>query len=73
MVIQTRTFIESKNSTGFQALQEAARILGESINFSRKGQVALRGTPQPTQPAARNRLNRHPVPVSENRSSEGIS
>ena len=36
-------FIESENSTGFHASQEAARILGESINFSRKGQVALRG------------------------------
>ena len=36
-------FIESENSTGFHAPQEAARILGESINFSRKGQVGLRG------------------------------
>ena len=36
-------FIESENSNGFHASQEAARILGESINFSRKGQVALRG------------------------------
>lgn len=35
--------IESENSTGFHAPQEAARILGESINFSRKGQIALRG------------------------------
>ena len=40
-------FIESENSNGFHASQEAARILGESINFSRKGQVALRGGPQP--------------------------
>ena len=44
-------FIESENSTGFHAPQEAARILGESINFSRKGQVALRGGNQPTSPA----------------------
>src|SRR5688500_1293767 len=36
-------FIESENSNGFHASQEAARILGESINFSRKGQNALRG------------------------------
>ena len=36
-------FIESENSNGFHASQEATRILGESINFSRKGQVALRG------------------------------
>ena len=35
-------FIESENSNGFHASQEAARILGESINFSRKGQNALR-------------------------------
>ena len=43
-------FIESENSTGFHAPQEAARILGESINFSRKGQVALRGgTPSTSQ------------------------
>ena len=36
-------FIESENSNGFHAPQEATRILGESINFSRKGQIALRG------------------------------
>ena len=36
-------FIESENSNGFHASQEAARILGESINFSRKGQMALHG------------------------------
>jgi nitrite reductase (cytochrome c-552) len=41
-------FIESENSNGFHADQEAARILGESINFSRKGQVALRGGPTTT-------------------------
>lgn len=40
-------FIESENSNGFHAPQEATRILGESINFSRKGQVALRGAVQP--------------------------
>ncbi|HET9211378.1 MAG TPA: ammonia-forming cytochrome c nitrite reductase subunit c552 [Thermoanaerobaculia bacterium] len=36
-------FIEAENSMGFHAPQEAARILGESIDFSRKGQAALRG------------------------------
>jgi nitrite reductase (cytochrome c-552) len=35
-------FVEAENSTGFHAPQEAARILGESINFSRKGQIRLR-------------------------------
>ena len=37
-------FVEAENSTGFHAPQEAARILGESIDFSRKGQIALRAT-----------------------------
>jgi nitrite reductase (cytochrome c-552) len=35
-------FVEVENSTGFHAPQEAARILGESINFARKGQIAIR-------------------------------
>ena len=38
-------FVEAENSTGFHAPQEATRILGESINFSRKGQLALRKKP----------------------------
>jgi len=42
-------FVEAENSTGFHAPQEAARILGESINFSRQGQNALRGKTQPAQ------------------------
>jgi len=37
-------FVEAENSTGFHAPQEAARILGESINFSRLGQMALRAS-----------------------------
>ncbi len=43
-------FVEAENSMGFHAPQEAVRILGESINFSRKGQNALRALP--TKPAA---------------------
>ncbi len=35
-------FIESENSMGFHAPQEAARILGESIDYSRQGQAAVR-------------------------------
>src|SRR5688572_11959905 len=35
-------FVEAENSTGFHAPQEAERILAESINFSRKGQLELR-------------------------------
>ena len=35
-------FVEAENSTGFHAPQESARVLGESIDFSRQGQIALR-------------------------------
>jgi len=34
-------FVEAENSAGFHAPQEAARILAESINFSRLGQSSL--------------------------------
>ncbi len=36
-------FVEAENSMGFHAPGEATRILGESINFTRLGQMALRG------------------------------
>lgn len=35
-------FVEAENSSGFHAPEEALRILGESINFARKGQLVLR-------------------------------
>jgi len=35
-------FVESENSSGFHAPQEAMRILGESVNASRLGQASLR-------------------------------
>jgi hypothetical protein len=34
-------FINAENSMGFHAPQEAARILAESIDYSRQGYVAL--------------------------------
>lgn len=34
-------FVEAENSTGFHAPQESARILGLSIDYSRKGQKAI--------------------------------
>ncbi|MGE5414914.1 MAG: ammonia-forming cytochrome c nitrite reductase subunit c552 [Syntrophomonadaceae bacterium] len=46
-------FVESENSNGFHAPQEAERILGEAIDLFRKGQVSLRplkaasGAPRP--------------------------
>lgn len=46
-------FIEAENSMGFHAPQEAARILGESMNFSRLGLMSLSGVKpvHPFQPA----------------------
>ncbi len=35
-------YVESENSTGFHAPDEAARILGEAINAARQGQIAVR-------------------------------
>ncbi|MCH8345030.1 MAG: ammonia-forming cytochrome c nitrite reductase subunit c552 [Planctomycetes bacterium] len=35
-------FVESENSMGFHADQEAMRLLAESINYARKGQLSLR-------------------------------
>lgn len=35
-------YVEAENSSGFHAGQEAARILAESIDYSRKGQNVLR-------------------------------
>ncbi len=35
-------FVEAENSTGFHAPQEAARVLGMSIDLARQGQLALR-------------------------------
>jgi nitrite reductase (cytochrome c-552) len=37
---------------GFHADQEAVRILGNSVNYSRLGQSALRGEPVPSSPLA---------------------
>jgi nitrite reductase (cytochrome c-552) len=35
-------FVEAENSTGFHAPQEAMRILAESIDYARQGQLAVR-------------------------------
>jgi len=38
-------FVEAENSTGFHAPGEAQRVMAESIDFARKGQIALRNLP----------------------------
>ena len=45
-------FVEAENSMGFHADQEAVRILGNSVNFSRLGAAALRGEAVPDAPLA---------------------
>ena len=35
-------FVEAENSTGFHAPQEAARVLGQALDFARQGQIAVR-------------------------------
>jgi nitrite reductase (cytochrome c-552) len=40
-------FVEAENSTGFHAPQEAARILFQSLDYARKGQMALPYTGAP--------------------------
>ena len=52
-------FVEAENSMGFHADQEAVRILGNSINFSRLGQAALRGEAVPAAPLDAARASAH--------------
>jgi nitrite reductase (cytochrome c-552) len=52
-------FIEAENSMGFHADQEAARVLGNAINFARLGQAALRGEPVPAAPLDASRTSAH--------------
>ena len=40
-------FIEAENSTGFHAPEEAERVLAESIDYARQGQLVLRGAKVP--------------------------
>jgi nitrite reductase (cytochrome c-552) len=46
-------FVEAENSTGFHAPQEAGRVLAESIDYARQGQLALRGAAVPGLDTAR--------------------
>jgi nitrite reductase (cytochrome c-552) len=48
-------YVEAENSMGFHASGEALRVLSDSINFTRQGQLALRGVKPvpPTRPRIR--------------------
>src|SRR6185295_3646802 len=45
-------FIAAENSMGFHAPQEAARVLGEAIDYARQGQIAVVSLGQATAPPA---------------------
>ena len=45
-------FVASENSMGFHADQETARVLGESIDLSRRAQVAAISIRTPAAPAS---------------------
>ena len=45
-------FVEAENSLGFHAPQEAARLLQQSVDYSRRGQLALRPLAVPRAGAA---------------------
>jgi nitrite reductase (cytochrome c-552) len=51
-------FVEAENSTGFHAPEEAERILAESIDYARQGQLVLRGVPVKTQQSSPTRPDR---------------
>ena len=50
-------FISSENSMGFHADQEAARILGESIDYSRRAQAIALRLRAPVAPAVERTLD----------------
>jgi nitrite reductase (cytochrome c-552) len=62
-------FVSSENSMGFHAAQESARILAESIDFSRQGELAVQ--PFLPRPATRLSSTEAAVPVSEAGKREG--
>jgi nitrite reductase (cytochrome c-552) len=46
-------FVAAENSMGFHAPQEAARILGESIDYFRQAQLGAQALTAPTKPASK--------------------
>jgi nitrite reductase (cytochrome c-552) len=46
-------FVTAENSIGFHAPAEAARILAESIDYSRQGEIAARDARRPAPPDKR--------------------
>jgi len=58
-------FVEAENSTGFHAPQETTRVLGMSIDYARKGQLAVRESGNlPAAPASSASAAPPPLPSS---------
>jgi nitrite reductase (cytochrome c-552) len=57
-------FVEAENSIGFHAPQESVRVLGESINYARQGQIALRDPSFKVDVPARASAGLPPPPVA---------
>jgi nitrite reductase (cytochrome c-552) len=56
-------FIEAENSMGFHAPEEAERVLFESVDFARQGQLAVRDPKfQATEPLTGPKVSEHPAP-----------
>ena len=58
-------FIEAENSTGFHAPQEAARLITQSIDYTRKGEIALRSIAPGALALAQPVTPQHPGPKPE--------
>jgi nitrite reductase (cytochrome c-552) len=64
-------FVEAENSGGFHAPQEAARLLAHSIDYSRQGQLAIRGVKSkptgamPAKPVRQESRPVSPIPVRQ--------
>ena len=54
-------FIAAENSMGFHAPQEAARVLGEAIDFARQGQIAAITWRAPAAPSTASTVGATPV------------
>jgi nitrite reductase (cytochrome c-552) len=62
-------FVEAENSSGFHAPQEAARVLAQSIDASRKGQLAVRGALPATTVAPQQKVEA-PAPAASGKVAE---
>jgi nitrite reductase (cytochrome c-552) len=62
-------FVEAENSTGFHAPQEAGRLLNHSVDFARKGQIAVRDKQQQPEPMKLPTITPAPVVGDQDRAT----